>query len=77
MPSLHGQGLILRILDICELVWTQVRTRLCIDSPETSTDDAEDDSSGGAKDMLSYSWRALRDSRLVVKTLLSSAYLTS
>jgi len=36
---------------------------LCIDSPEGHTDEPTEDLSVGPKDVLSYSWRALRESR--------------
>ena len=75
MTSPHAQGLIDRVLDLCGTIWIKVRTRLCVDSPETSSDGENDDAKGGPKDMLSYSWRALRDSRSVLRTFFASAYL--
>lgn len=48
---------------VCLQVWTHVRIHLCVDSPETSTEPEDEDSSEGPKDLLAYSWRALRDSR--------------
>lgn len=52
-----------RILRICRQAWDQVRSQLCVDSPERTSDLTEDDGTQGPKDMLAYSWRALRDSR--------------
>lgn len=52
-----------RIVAICENVWTKVTPVLCIDSPEGHTDELIDDFMVGPKDLLSYSWRALKDSR--------------
>lgn len=52
-----------RIFDICVHVWDRVRAQLCVDSPETSSDLEDEDTNEGPKDLLAYSWRALRDSR--------------
>ena len=51
------------IVEICRKIWTMVQPQLSVDSPETAADDTEED--GGPKDLLAYSWRALRDSRYV------------
>jgi hypothetical protein len=53
------------LLGICERIWTMVQPQLCVDSPETAMDETEDESMSGPKDLLAYSWRALRDSRYV------------
>ena len=72
-PNANDQkGIIERVLDVCQQVWSKVSIRLCVDSPENSTDDAEEDSVGGPKDLLSYSWRALRDSSLLIRAFLDS-----
>lgn len=68
----YEKGTLERILVICQQVWEKVRQRLCVDSPENSSDDAEEDFLGGPKDILSYSWRALRDSSLLLRALLDS-----
>jgi hypothetical protein len=55
-----------RIISISIRVWRAVAERLCVDSPETETSEVEDnfeEVGTGPKDMLSYAWRALRDSR--------------
>lgn len=52
-----------RIVSICNKVWQEVKPVLCIDSPEGHTDDPNEEISVGPKDILSYSWRALRESR--------------
>ena len=54
-----------RILFVCDRVWEEVKPVLCIDSPEGHTDDPIEDLTVGPKDILSYSWRALRESRYV------------
>ena len=51
------------LLTICRKIWVKVLPHLCVDSPETETDDAEGGGNSGPKDLLAYSWRALRDSR--------------
>lgn len=57
-----------RIVLICEKVWQEVQPVLCIDSPEGHSDEPTEDLSVGPKDILSYSWRALRESRFVFPT---------
>lgn len=52
-----------RIVAICENIWTKVTPVLCIDTPEGHTDELIEDLMLGPKDLLSYSWRALKDSR--------------
>jgi len=51
------------LLSICSKIWTLSQPQLCIDSPEFANEEVEDDSGVGPKDLLAYSWRALRDSR--------------
>ena len=54
-----------RIYMDSEKVWDAVKEILCIDSPEghTPEEDEMDDLDVGAKDTLSFSWRALKESR--------------
>lgn len=52
-------------LEVCIMVWGMVRSILCVDSPETAYEVNDDDGKEGPKDLLAYSWRALRDSRYV------------
>lgn len=52
-----------RIVTTCQNLWSLVKSELCIDSPERATEEDAEDASGGPKDLLAYSWRALRDSR--------------
>jgi hypothetical protein len=54
-----------RILSASQKIWLEVKDVLCIDSPEGHTDETLDDLAVGPKDILSYSWRALRESRCV------------
>ncbi|EEA27348.1 HEAT repeat protein [Talaromyces marneffei ATCC 18224] len=62
-----------RIVAICENIWTKVKPVLCIDSPEGHTDELTDDFMVGPKDLLSYSWRALKDSSLLLHAIVSNA----
>jgi hypothetical protein len=68
--SIHG-----RIVNICDRVWQEVKPVLCIDSPEGHTDEPIEDLSVGPKDILSYSWRALRESSLLLHaTMVNTTY---
>lgn len=61
------------VITLCERVWDAVHGRLCVDAPESEMDELEDgEILAGPKDLLSYSWRALRDSSLVLHALLST-----
>ncbi|PCH00030.1 Armadillo-like helical [Penicillium occitanis (nom. inval.)] len=64
-----------RIVAICENIWTKVTPVLCIDTPEGHTDELIEDLMLGPKDLLSYSWRALKDSSLLLHAIvLNAAY---
>ena len=52
-----------RIVSISDKIWNEVKPVLCVDSPEGHTDEPTEDLMVGPKDILSYSWRALRESR--------------
>jgi hypothetical protein len=53
----------LEVIELSYNVWKQVEPQLCIDSPERATEAEKDNGEKGPKDLLSYSWRVLRDSR--------------
>ncbi|KIV81025.1 hypothetical protein PV11_08478 [Exophiala sideris] len=59
-----------KVFSICHRIWEEVQPQLCVDSPETATEVADDEGTEGPKDLLAYSWRALRDSSLVIQALL-------
>ncbi|KAK1140581.1 hypothetical protein N8T08_010218 [Aspergillus melleus] len=64
-----------RIVFICDKIWSEVKPVLCIDSPEGHSDEPAEGLSVGPKDILSYSWRALRESSLLLHaTLANSTY---
>jgi hypothetical protein len=51
------------LLKLCVNVWNHVRAQLCVDSPETASEMDDELDLEGPKDLLAFSWRALRDSR--------------
>ncbi|KAF7617583.1 cell cycle-associated protein [Aspergillus flavus] len=61
-----------RIVAVCDKIWIEVKPVLCIDSPEGHTDEPIDDLNVGPKDILSYSWRALRESSLLLYATLAN-----
>lgn len=54
-------------MSICGGIWEAVRVVLCFDAPEgtDAIEDEQEDADVGAKDTLSYCWRALKESRSV------------
>ncbi|KAL4920105.1 putative death-receptor fusion protein-domain-containing protein [Aspergillus aurantiobrunneus] len=61
-----------RISSICDRIWEEVKPQLCVDSPEGHAAEPIEDLIVGPKDILSYSWRALRESSYLVHALLSN-----
>jgi hypothetical protein len=59
----HWRSVHDRIVSICDKIWHEVKPVLCVDSPEGHSDEPAEDLAVGPKDVLSYSWRALRESR--------------
>ncbi|KAL4864834.1 hypothetical protein BDV12DRAFT_7425 [Aspergillus spectabilis] len=62
-----------RISLLCDAIWEEVKPHLCIDSPEGHAAEPIEDLKVGPKDILSYSWRALRESSMLVHATLSNA----
>ena len=60
------------ILSTCKRIWDLVQGHLCVDSPEFSQSEVDLDMNVGPKDILAYSWRALRDSSLLLQVLIST-----
>ncbi|EAS34462.3 HEAT repeat protein [Coccidioides immitis RS] len=58
-----------RILSICSRIWFGVQDVLCVDSPEREHENPDEDLAG-PKDILSFSWRALRESSLLLNAIL-------
>lgn len=56
-----------KILKYCTQLWKAVKGVLCFDSPEgyNVEEDEDGDFDVGTKDILSFSWRALKESRFV------------
>ncbi|KAJ5550352.1 Armadillo-like helical [Penicillium sp. DV-2018c] len=64
-----------RIVAICDKIWKEAKPLLCIDSPEGHSDEPTEDLNVGPKDALSYSWRSLRESSLLLHaTLVNTSY---
>ncbi|CAG7982284.1 unnamed protein product [Penicillium olsonii] len=64
-----------RIDAICDRIWQEAKPLLCIDSPEGHSDEPLEDLNVGPKDALSYSWRSLRESSILLHaTLLNTSY---
>ena len=61
--SSHLQKLYLRLYDIFQAVWICVHDTLCNDTTEGIAADELEEEDIGTKDVLSYSWRALKESR--------------
>lgn len=59
----HWRSVHDRLMSICDKIWHGVKPVLCVDSPEGHSDEPGEDLAVGPKDILSYSWRALRESR--------------
>lgn len=58
------------LLEICQQIWVLSEAHLCVDSPEVETDTSEDGGSSGPKDLLAYAWRILRDSHILMQSML-------
>ncbi|KAJ6063335.1 uncharacterized protein N7446_007455 [Penicillium canescens] len=64
-----------RIVSICDRIWLEAKPVLCIDSPEGHSDEPTEELNVGPKDVLSYSWRSLRESTLLLHaTLINTSY---
>ena len=59
----HLQKLFIRLYDIFEALWKCVHDALCNDTTEGIAAEELEEEDIGTKDVLSYSWRALRESR--------------
>ena len=57
-----------RTVAICNAIWSAVGIVLCVDSPEREHENTADEPMG-PKDILSCSWRALRESRYGIGAL--------
>ena len=57
------QRLYRRLYKDFQVVWSCVYGTLCNDAPEGFVPDELDEEDVGTKDVLSYSWRALKESR--------------
>jgi hypothetical protein len=63
-PGIKLRETIDRLVNLLQAVWEVVRDVLCNDAPEGHVpNELEHDSSLTYKDILSYSWRALKEAR--------------
>ncbi|KAI9670060.1 MAG: hypothetical protein M1817_004540 [Caeruleum heppii] len=63
-----------RSIACCQVVWEAVRAVLCVDSPEGHLpSDGGLDPAIGTKDILSFCWRALKESSLLLRAIISTA----
>lgn len=70
VPTAVLQALFIRIYKCLHQTWSCVHDILCNDAPEGFVpDDVDEQSDIGTKDVLSYSWRALKEASLVVRTV--------
>lgn len=61
------QSIHLRLYACFHSVWSSVKATLCNDAPEGYVPDEMDEEDDiGTKDVLSYSWRALKEARFVL-----------
>ncbi|KAL8949925.1 MAG: hypothetical protein Q9222_004014 [Ikaeria aurantiellina] len=65
------QDIIERLLKIADDVWRAVQDILCADAPEGYEIHAQDDQVVGTKDLLSYCWRALKESSTLLDSMLA------
>lgn len=58
-----------RLQECFHSVWSCVKDTLCNDAPEGyMPDELDEEDSVGTKDILSYSWRALKESRYTLRS---------
>ncbi|KAK3065933.1 hypothetical protein LTR53_017873, partial [Teratosphaeriaceae sp. CCFEE 6253] len=70
----HDHDLLVRFILCLQAIWDIVKPILCNDAPEGHTpEEAEDGDTSSTKDTLSYCWRALKESSMLLSTLLPSA----
>ncbi|KAL9581913.1 MAG: hypothetical protein Q9212_003607 [Teloschistes hypoglaucus] len=67
----------LRILKIADSVWEAVKGILCADAPEGYEVENQDDEVVGTKDLLSFCWRALKESSTLMHAMLQSSIASS
>ncbi|KAH0008136.1 hypothetical protein KCU78_g11404, partial [Aureobasidium melanogenum] len=71
------QKLYLRLYDTFQDVWTCVHDTLCNDTTEGIAAEELEEEDIGTKDVLSYSWRALKESSLLLRSIVKNCPLDS
>lgn len=75
-PPATLQALFFRIYECIRQTWSCVRDTLCNDAPEGFVpEDVDEEDDLSTKDVLSYSWRALREASMVMRTVVKSCPL--
>lgn len=67
------RDLVSQIIKICTSIWHSVKGVLCYDAPEGYESDADEGNEAmlGTKDILSYCWRALKESSLLLQAMIT------
>ncbi|KEQ95613.1 hypothetical protein AUEXF2481DRAFT_79436 [Aureobasidium subglaciale EXF-2481] len=73
----HLQTLYKRLYHIFRQIWSCVHDTLCNDTTEGVAAEEPEEEEIGTKDVLSYSWRALKESSLLLRAIVKSCPLTS
>ncbi|KAH0369828.1 hypothetical protein KCU65_g2939, partial [Aureobasidium melanogenum] len=73
----HLQKLYFRLYDILQAVWIFVHDTLCKDTTEAIAAEELEEEEIGTKDVLSYSWRALKESSLLLRSIVGNCPLDS
>jgi hypothetical protein len=68
-----------QIFQHCQTIWRLTRAPLCLDSPEghVPADFDEEDEDMGTQTVMSYSWRAIKESSALLGTILGKASFSS
>ncbi|KAJ4298165.1 hypothetical protein N0V90_006064 [Kalmusia sp. IMI 367209] len=67
-----------QLINECDTVWSCVRDVLCVDAPEGHVpEDLEEEASLDTKEILSYSWRALKEASTLLRVMATRAPIGS
>lgn len=70
--AVQADAILESVLSISAKIWSLTQPHLCVDSPETELEEADEAMHTGPKDQLAYAWRALRDTNVLMQSLLKS-----
>ncbi|KAF2002414.1 HEAT repeat protein-like protein [Amniculicola lignicola CBS 123094] len=75
---LMWKGLHDRVCGCFEVLWDSVKSVLCADAPEGHVpEDVEDANSLDTKEVLSYSWRGLKEASMLLRTIVAKAPIST